>query len=59
MELGEKREVFYTSRSIWRSGPEIDMEKCVDASLEKQQKRQARAEYIWKRVVDDYTKLSG
>ncbi len=56
MQLGEKRGVHATPIHL-AFGPEIDMEACVDTSMDKNKKRQVRADYIWKRVACDYAKL--
>lgn len=56
IKLGEKRRVKATPIFL-AFGPEIDMDNCVDKNLEKHEKRQARAAYIWKRVADDYARI--
>lgn len=57
-ELGEKRQTRCTPIHL-AFGPSIDMENCVDNSIvDKKQRRQQRAEYIWNLVVNDYLKLN-
>jgi glycerol-3-phosphate O-acyltransferase len=56
-ELGEKRHAKCTPIHLSFGAP-IDMEKTPGSdSADKKQKRQLRAEYIWKLVADDYANL--
>jgi len=57
-ELGEKRHAHCTAISLG-FGAEIDMQDYPgNDAPDKKQRRQNRADFIWKLVVDDYSKLS-
>lgn len=56
-ELGERRQAHSTAIHL-AFGSKIDMENYPGCdSLDKKQRRQMRAEYIWKLVAGDYEKL--
>ncbi len=58
VELGEKRIIKLADIHI-AFGPQIDMENYPGSDLEdKHLRRQARAEYIWKLVKEDYEKIT-